>query len=148
MYSCSKTNVTPGLAGDWSYGPNSYQAISCTANASLATLTAVNTVTGNPYGNLVISFYDTLPTVNGTYRVIYAGNAPGPKQVAITMANSGNDTTIYYSSTGGTEVYPKDTVNVTVTKGKITVVGSNVEMSTNTVPFDSISLNFSITQSQ
>jgi hypothetical protein len=149
MYSCSKTTpITPGLAGDWSYGPNAYQAVSCTANTSQATLTAVNTTTGSNYANLVISFYDTLPTVNGTYRVIYAGTAPGPKQVSISMAYIATDTSIYYGSTGGTASYPKDTVNVTVAKGKITVVGSNVEMSTNTGPFDTIPLNFTITQTQ
>ena len=147
-YSCSKTTINPGPAGDWSYGANSYPAVTCTANPSLATLTAVNTVTGTPYANLVLSFYDTLPTVNGTYRVIYAGNVPGPKQVAITMAYITADTSIYYASTGGTMAYPKDTVNVTVTNGRIKVVGSNVEVSTITAPLDTIPLNFTITQTQ
>jgi hypothetical protein len=64
------------------------------------------------------------------------------------MAYITADTSIYYGSTGGTAAAPKDTVNVTVTNGKIKVVGSNIEVSTITGPFDTIPLNFTITQTQ
>lgn|GEM_PF-5881018 len=142
--SCTKTSTTAGPAGYWNFLSNSFQAVSCTVNPATASLTGANSQTSNPYGTFVVSFHDSLPTVGGTYTVVYAGGSPKPQQVTITVGYFTSDTSIYYGSTGGDQQSQK--VIVTVNKGKISLSGSNIEIINTTGLYDSIPMNFSLTQ--
>ena len=142
--SCSKTTPPISPNGFWTFGSNSFQSVSCTADSSNASLTATNTVSGSSYSNLVVSFFDTLPTVSRKYIVANAGDPHLPGQVLITVALMTSGSLNYYSSTGGNG--RNDTVVVTVANGKLTVAGSKIELMNTVGQYDSTSLSFSITQ--
>ena len=142
--SCSKTPPPMAVAGFWTFGANSFQPVSCTADSANASLTATNTVSGSSYSNIVINFYDSLPTVNSKYIVANAGDPHLPKQVLITVALMTSSGLNYYASTGGNG--RNDSIAVTVTNGKLTVSGNKVELMNTVGQFDSTSLSFNLIQ--
>lgn len=144
MGSCSKTPLPASPTGFWTFGANSFQSVSCTADSANASLTAANTVSGSSYSNIVVSFYDTLPSVSRKYLVANAGDPHLPGQVLITVALMTSSGLNYYSSTGGNG--RNDTVAVVVTNGKLSVSSSKVELMNTVGQYDSTSLSFSITQ--
>jgi hypothetical protein len=141
--SCSKVSVASPF-GSWTYGGSSYQAVYCTIDSSIPSLTASNTISGSTYSDIAVIFYDSLPTVADSFTVIYAGSAPGPRQVVVNVGYMASGVLTYYGSTGGDGIHQK--VWVSRPHGKLTVSGTNIEIMANTSPPDSTALNFTLTQ--
>ena len=140
--SCKKDSTS---GGSWTFNGNTYQAASCTTDSLLATLTAVNTVTGSPFSNISVSFYNKLPDSSATYIVAKEGNL-SPGHVGISVAYQTASTTTYYGSTEGNGSNQK--VNVTIANGRISVAGSGIEILNLGGNTDSTKLTFNITQTQ
>jgi hypothetical protein len=140
--SCKKDNSNPGSSsstyGTFSFKGTSYTVNSCTAASQYLTATSGNVNTGP---NLEVSFYGTsLPTSGGTYTVVHGGFPNSATQVGLTL----NPTlTTVYAPTGGNG--SNQTVTVTVTGGKVSVSGNNIEL-VGMTQSDSSALNFNITQ--
>lgn len=143
IVSCKKDSTPSG--GSWTFSGNTYQALNCIGDSAMATLTAVNTVSGNTYSNISVSFYNKLPDSSATYTVAKEGNL-SPDHVGISVAYQTSSTTTYYGSTGGNWTNQK--VNVTVANGRISVAGTNIEIINLGGNTDSTKLSFSISQTQ
>jgi hypothetical protein len=145
LTSCSKDS-SEGAGGAWTFKSNTYEGISGVGNAANATFTAVNTVSGSTYSNVVVTFPGTLPTDSGAYVVSYAGSPPAAKHVIINLTYATSDTTIYYGSTGGNGKNEK--IYVTINKGQLEVSGQAIEMLNDSGGIDSAALTLDIRQTQ
>lgn len=143
--SCSKNGSTQTNGGSWTFNSNTYQTATCIADSTLFTLTATNTVSGNPYSNIVVSFYNRLPDSTATYIVAKEGNL-SPGHLGISLAYQTSSTTTFYGSSGGNGINEK--VNVVVANGKINVSGTGIEMLNLGGNTDSTKLTFNTTQTQ
>ena len=144
LNSSCKKDMLGSLSETWSFNSNTYSAVSCVADFRTATVTAANTVSGDVYSNIIISFSDTLPTTGGGYRVARSGTSFGADSLSITIAHMANGMTEYYASIPDTSRAYE--VNVTYANGKIGVKGSNVKVTRTSAPLDTISLSFDIRQ--
>ncbi len=144
--SCTKNN-NPG--GSWTFQSATYNTASCTTSSASATLTVSNTST--PAINsvsMVFSFFNGLPTTNGTYTVLNANShilLPSGNWVVIN-ASMGEAMTQQYYSTGGGNGPQK--LSVTMNNGKISISGSGIELANTANPSDSSALTVNITQLQ
>ena len=143
LASCSKSSTASG--GSWTFGGNTYQALNCTTDSSLYTLTAYNTVSGNPFSNIVVSFYQHLPDSSGTYLVTKPSDISAAYPVGVTVAYQTGSATSYYGTTAGNGLNQK--VNVTVANGRISVSSSSLEIR-DLGGADSSKLTFSMRQTQ
>ena len=141
--SCTKsTSSPPGQS--WTFASATYTVLACTADSAHATLTAFNTVSGDPYSNIVVFFYDSLPTVSDSFTVVRDANITAAGQVSITIGYMTSGQLTYYGSTGGRD----QRVAVTVSGGRLAVTGSNISIAKTTATIDTIPLSFNIKQTQ
>jgi len=148
--SCKKSSTTTSAGGSWTFKTISYSAVFCTGNlyGNAGTLSAGDvslTGTGSSTADdLVCTFYNALPTSAGNYTVIGPNGNPVAGQIQIVTTIGGvNGKT--YVSTGGNGA---ETIAVTVSGGKVTLIGSGIEMYTPSNPSDSSALSLNITQLQ
>ena len=142
--SCKKDGSSQTNGGSWTFNSATYQAASCVADSQLATLTATNSVSGSPFSNIVVSFYNKLPDSTATYIVAKEGNL-SPGHLSISVAYQTSTTTTYYGSVVGNG---RQQANVIITNGRINVSGSNIEILNLGGNTDSTRLSFNITQTQ
>jgi hypothetical protein len=142
--SCKKDSSSQTNGGSWTFNAATYQAASCVADSQLATLTAVSNVSGSPFSNIVVSFYHKLPDSTATYIVAREGNL-SPGHLSLSVAYHTSTTTTYYTSVVGNG---NQKASVTVTNGKISVSGTNIEILNLGGNTDSTRLSFNITQTQ
>ncbi len=148
--SCSK-NPPPPPGGTWTFGSNTYDAVSCIMDTTHYTLTAYNTVTGSTYSNIAVSFYNALPDT-GSYIVKMGGNLTAPNQASINLAYQTATVNSFYTSilidTGANHILLVQKIKVTRTNGKLGVSGSGIYIAPTSGPADTLKLNFGITQTQ
>lgn len=141
--SCSKTSNSSnnGSGGSWTLNSNNYPAVTCIGNqyGIQGTLTAATTATqAANASDIVLTFYNTLPTTPGNFVVISGnGNPTSSNQVQILTTVNGITGTTYLSTGAGTN----QTVYVTVSGGKISVSGSGINMTTGSGSTGVLSLN-------
>lgn len=142
--SCQKAPPTnPG--GSWTFKGVNYTARYCTGDSLTAVLTALDSIYTGVAGSVNVIFFRVLPIGNGTYAVVKDSFLTKPYQVALS-ANIGPAVAgTYYRSTGGNG---NETVYVTVSKGKISLTGSGIEMSDTTHTSDTATLSLNIVQQQ
>jgi hypothetical protein len=141
--SCKKTSSPSG--GSWTVNSTGYQAVTCQSliPGSLDAATANYSTGSATASDLVVQFYtNALPTTAGTYTVITNDSALfAPTQVQIVTTIGGISGTSYASTGSGSG----QTVNVTVSGGKVSIAGSGINMSNCT---SSATLSLNITQLQ
>ena len=150
---CAKDKV-PGLPSQtWTFKSLTYNTVECFADTTHYNLNlSANNGSINDsssYCGVVCYFHGaTLPTTNGTYAVALV-NEPTDSitstQVSFRLVLGGALNN--YMSTGGNG---KQTINVTVNNGFISIMGNNIEMAHYNGSFatDSAALSFNITQTQ
>jgi|GEM_PF-5956007 len=128
--------VNPG--GTWTFKNNQ-----CKANKFIHhyySFTAFDT-TQSPQPKFIIDFFEKPPVENGTYKMV-AGRPMAPDQVDIGVGYMHDGVLTFYSSTGGNG---KETVNVTVKNGIVTVSGAGIELANQKNQNDKSKLTFNVT---
>ncbi len=151
----NKDTVIPEAlpAQTWVFDSVTYNTVECYAdtvhnNLNISANNGSVTDSTN-YCALTCFFYGAaLPAANGTYSVALVNTPTGSitsNQVTLRLVRGGSFNT--YMSTGGDG---HQTVSVTVSNGKITISGTNIEMAhyNSTLVTDSTALSFNITQTQ
>jgi len=137
--SCNKSNNT---LETWSFEGTNYNATSVSGQTGVLVATNIGALNPSSYVQVSCFFlHDSLPTVAGSYTVV--SGTPAAKQVALSLSlNAG---TKVYNSTGGNGT---QTVAVSISGGKVTVIGSNITLAaTSGTPVDS-SATFSLNITQ
>jgi len=125
--SCKK-----GVSNSWSFKGTTYGQTACVGSGGQLTAASAN-----PSSTLTANFYNgLLPTTGGTYTAVANPTTASQVALEILVTSNGDD----YISTRGT-------VNLTVSGGKVSLSGSNINM-TNTGGIDTTSLNVNIAQTQ
>lgn len=137
--SCNKGTYLPEI---FSFKGINYGANYVLGQTGVLIATSSSSVNPNNFNQVSCFFlHDNLPTVPGTYTVV--SGIPAASQVALSMSlDSGQN---IYSSTGGNGTQK---VTVSLSGGKVTVVGSNITLACNTAwpPDTSATFSLNITQ--
>ena len=130
-------NKTPAGGGSWTFLGLTYNATSCVGlNNYLAATNSSNT-NSTYFGGLTVFFPgSTLPTTTGTYTVV--DTIPTGNQVTISASVGGAADTTYTAIGGG------QTVAVTVSKGKVSVSGSNIQLQNTSIKPGTYPVTFNI----
>ena len=145
--SCKKNNT---ITGSWTFDGTTYNANSSSVvTGSFLTASNLTSSDSATYGTLQVDFDGyALPTKSGTYTIVGTTYPAAANQVSIGVTTNGglnsNNTladTKTYQSTGTSGTV---TLAVTVSGGKITVSGSNIQMHNVNNPADTGSLTFNI----
>ena len=150
--SCAKDKV-PGLPSQtWTFKSLTYSTVECftdTTHNNLNLSANNGSVTDSNYCAVICYFHGAaLPTSNGTYTVALV-NEPTDSitstQVSFRLVLGGALNN--YMSTGGNG---KQTINVTVNNGMLSIMGNNIELAhyNSNYATDSATLSFNITQTQ
>ena len=144
--SCKKSTTTaPNPPQTWTLNSTIFKVTSCLADSAGASLAATDSFSGNPSCNIVVNFNSSLRTASGWYTVANQGIPPAAGQVSISVGYTAPGVLNNYLCTGGNGTQK---VNVTVSNGKIGVVGTGIEMADIGIATDSSALSFNITQTQ
>jgi type IV secretory pathway protease TraF len=142
---CKKTSdPAPPSLGSWTFNGGTYDAVACTADTIHATLTAYNTLTGDPYSNITIYFYDSLPVRTDSFVVARDNHLTAANQISITVGYMSAGMLAYYATLG----LHNQKVAVTVSAGKIAVTGAAISITKTSASLDTIPLSFNIRQAQ
>lgn len=156
--SCSKNNSGyPSSSNSWTFKGTTYTTHVCADVGSMQFGSELfDTSTTGSYGSqIMINFTPAVyPVTSGTYTVVSSNYGSGNqfttgKQIEINMFAGSSviyNNNPYFSSTGGNGT--NQTVQVTVSSGKISVNGTGIEMINTGNPSDSSALNINITQTQ
>jgi hypothetical protein len=131
----SKNIVVLSRGGSWSF--NSCESAATTCYVSQNMLIGTGTSTCAPNSTLELIF-SSLPTVSGTYTVVTS--PPSYGQVAISL---GNSSVTYVSGYG---LGPNQTLQVTVSGGKVSAVGTSITLEDTNNPTDEFDLTFDLEQ--
>jgi len=155
LAACSKTKTPePAVAAQtWIFKGHTYNTVACFADTVPNNLgihaNDGSTQNDSNYCAILCNFYGaTLPTANGTYTVALV-NTPDSlltaTQVTISLTLGG--LTNVYQSTGGNG---HEQVNITVSNGKVSILGTGIELENfnSSTTVDSAALSFNITQTQ
>jgi hypothetical protein len=130
-------NKTPAGGGSWTFLGNTYYVTSCVGSGSYISATNSSNTNSTIFGGLTIQFSGTaLPKASGTYTVV--DTVPIGTQVAITATVGGPADTAYAATGNG------QTVAVTVSGGKVSVSGSNIELQNANINPASFPLSFNV----
>ncbi len=132
-------SLSPG--GSWTFRSVSSQAGKFQVHSSSL---AVWDTTQHPNTKLIFDFYKDMPAASGRYRVI-RGMPKAADQVSVGVGSLVRGGLIFYSSTGGSG---KETIMVTVARGKMTISATGIEMANQTAQNDKAPLSFNITKAQ
>ena len=128
VISSCKKNTT---SNSWSFKGTTYGQTTCVGAAGQLTAASAN-----PASTLIATFVSGLPTTGGTYTVVSNPVAANQVSLEILVTSTGDD---YLSNRGS--------VTLSVSGGKVSLSGSNINMS-NTVASDTTALNVNINQTQ
>ena len=138
--SCKKTDTsTTGAGGSWTVNSTSYQAVTCTGSVPSLYLSAANVGAQGSLtaSDIIVQFYNQFPPAAGTYNVVTNDSAlTAPNQVQIVTTINGINGTSYASNGSGSN----QTAVVTVSGGKVSVVGSGINVD-NSASTATVSLN-------
>ena len=127
LASCGKDNQgnSTGNYGSWTFKGYTYQAVTCQTQAGPNGIELVAFNSTSPYAGDVQVVFDTLNPPAGTYYVTSGGQLPYvSNQVYITKKDSLSDPNVY-AAIGGNGL---ETVQVTITGGKLHVTGSGIKL--------------------
>lgn len=144
---CKKTSST-NLGGTWTFQTVNYTATSFATGYGLITVTNQPTAYSTEYTTLTVNFYGGLPTQNsfftsGTFNVVKENKLDSTDQVSLDLNIAGASGNTLYRSTGSGA---NQTVNVSVSNGKLTITGSGVELANVLNAADSAALNLDLIQ--
>jgi len=144
---CKKTSST-NLGGTWTFQTVNYTATSFATGYGLITVTNQPTAYSTEYATLTVNFYVGLPTQNnyftsGTFNVVQENKLDSTDQVSLDLNIAGASGNTLYRSTGSGA---NQTVNVSVSNGKLTITGSGVELANVLNAADSAALNLDLIQ--
>src|ERR1039457_6659001 len=138
----SKNNNNGSAGGTWTFKSVTYQAPGCDTSSVTIAINATVPSGGTPAtgGQLGVDFYSSYPTTAGSFTVIKGistlANA-NQTQLGITDLNG-----VKYISSGS----GNSTVSVTVTGGKISITGSEIQLVNLSDTADVSNLTFTIHQ--
>jgi hypothetical protein len=144
LFTSCKKDPSNGAYGSWTVNNTTYPATVFYDNVlgSPGTLVIPNSAgasSSNAVRAMNIIFYDSIPTSSGIYSVISDSNTLAtPGQVQIW--SGGNLQSEFYGSTG---VGNNQNIAVTISGGKLTLTGTNINM---TGPSGNCSLSFNVHQ--
>ena len=140
----NNTNSGGGNYGSWTFKSTTYNAAVCQTQAGPNGIELIAYTSTSPYAGDLQVVFDTLTPPAGTYYVTTGGQLPYvSNQVYITKKDSLNDPNVY-GAIGGNGL---ETVQVTVTGGKLHISGSGDKMfNLNNYADSTSTLSFSITQ--
>ena len=135
--SCNKNNNPPET---WSFKGTNYTANIVTGQTGVLIATQTSAIDPSNLTQLSCIFQNNILPVNpGNYTVV--SGTPRANQVAITL--SFNSAQTIYKATGGNGTQK---ATVSISGGKVTVVGSNIILKNTTASSDTSAINFNITQ--
>ena len=129
---------TSAIGGSWTF-----RSKQCSANKFLrhAESTAIFDTTQNPHPKFIIDFYDKVALASGKFKVIQ-GKPKEANEVSIGIGIITGAILTFYSTNGGDG---KETINVTISDGKVNILGAGVEVANQKDPTDNAALSFDIT---
>ena len=135
--SCNKSN---GIVETWSFQGSNYNANVVSGQTGILIASQTSTINPSELTQLSCIFANNrLPTTAGNYVVV--NGTPRANQIAINLSFNSGQT--IYKSTGGTGIQK---AAISISSGKLTVVGSNITLKNTAAPYDSASINLNITQ--
>ena len=126
------------IGGSWTFRSKQYSANKFLRHAES---TAIFDTTQNPHPKFIIDFYDKVPAANGTFKVIQ-GKPKEAGEVSIGIGIIRDAVLTFYSTNGGDG---KEAINVTVSDGKINIIGRGVHLANQKDLTDNAPLSFDIT---